>query len=223
VSSAFAVPVERRPLVELPATLGDYVQVGRVDVPASQMKILQPTDHWAGTFRSPQGVQLLLLLMYWDPQEADMGAHVSRPHSPDYCFPTWGWQLVKKVEGRYPARLPDGQDIRTRLYRKSDQIKVLVYWSQGLGEMWDAIAEGSLGRRLGYLADSWRRRGLVISNHYSVVITIDVSTSEKVAEDVAMDFAAVLAPVIADFGFRPNLQDSAPRAPSPPASPPVHR
>lgn len=136
--------VASKPFSSFPQMLGKW-RANESRLPAS---IIDSSDYYNGTFKSPQGKGINLYIAYYVDQK--LGA---APHSPELCIPGDGWKITSIT----PVRLKNKKDKKIEVNRliitKGDHKIITYYWlKQGkkifrkqylarLGLIWFAIKE----------------------------------------------------------------------------------
>ena len=175
--------VPRRALVEFPAQVGEWKQVGpdaRFD--AATEAVLRADDYVTRDYTLAGGGIASLYIGYYSTQRA--GATY---HSPLNCLPGSGWTLtdpatveIKPADGRAPF------EANRYILQNGTTRQLLVYWYQGRGravasEYWDKVYT---------VFDSVRRRR---SDGSMVRVLVPVGRSEAEALEAATSFAAEVA------------------------------
>ncbi len=121
--------IVRKPLAELPATLGDWHQKGS-DIKFDQgvESVLRTTDYTMREYTSADGRLANLYVGYYASQRT--GATY---HSPQNCLPGAGW--VMKDPEYIDITTADGRSFRANRYIVENGIykEVMIYWYQGRG------------------------------------------------------------------------------------------
>lgn len=182
--------VPRRALVEFPAEVGEWKQVGpdaRFD--AATEAVLRADDYVTRDYTlAAGGGYASLYIGYYSTQRA--GATY---HSPLNCLPGSGWTLtdpatveIKPADGRPPF------EANRYILQNGTTRQLLVYWYQGRGravasEYWDKVYT---------VMDSVRRRR---SDGSMVRVLVPVEKSEEEALAKAVAFSAQIAPNLSAY------------------------
>ncbi|MDQ6785839.1 MAG: EpsI family protein [Acidobacteriota bacterium] len=174
--------VVRKPLSEIPASLGDWRQKGdAIRFDAQTESVLRATDYTMREYSSPDGRIANLYVGYYASQRA--GATY---HSPQNCLPGAGW--VMNQSQLVEIKTASGRTFTANKFIVDNGVykEVLIYWYQGRGR-----AEASeYADKVNTVFDSvWRRR----SDGAMVRVMTDVGNSEQEATDAAVDLSAQAA------------------------------
>ena len=119
--------IVRRPLTEIPATLGDWRQKGsEIRFDESVENVLRATDYTMREYTLPDGRVANLYVGYYSSQRS--GATY---HSPQNCLPGAGW--VMKDPQIINVTTSDGRTFEANRYIIQNGIynEVMIYWYQG--------------------------------------------------------------------------------------------
>jgi EpsI family protein len=181
--------VERRPLKEFPAQLGNWSRVGG-DQRFSQEaeNVLRADDYVTRTYALPDARMVSIYIGYYKTQRTGITYH-----SPLNCLPGTGWAMYE------PARIqitPTGSsasfEANRFIVQNGDDRQLLVYWYHGRGrsvasEYWDKFYT---------VLDSVRRRR---SDGAMVRLMTPVGQSESEARKLTEDLAAHMAVALPAF------------------------
>jgi len=172
----------RRPLKEMPWTMGEWTAIQQEDFDPATVAVLRADDYVSRNYVRPAADQADLYVGYYETQR--QGDTV---HSPMNCLPAAGWQLLTMDRTAVDA----GRSIVVNrdLIQKGLDKRLVLYWYQSHGrviasEYWSKAYLVFDGLRL------HRTDGALIR-----VIT-SVRDSEAQAERRAADFVRALFPVI---------------------------
>lgn len=181
--------VERRPLKEFPAQVGEWRQNGpdgRFDKETEA--VLRADDYLSRSYTAADGRSASFYVGYYATQR-----NGATYHSPLNCLPGAGWTmndpatiLIKPANGAQPF------EANRYIVENGSDRQLLVYWYQGRGrklasEYWGKIYT---------VIDSVKRRR---SDGAMVRITVPVKSSEQAALDAATALAAEVTPVLPGF------------------------
>jgi EpsI family protein len=181
--------VERHPLKEFPAQVGEWRQSGpdaRFDKETEA--VLRADDYLSRSYTDPRGRAASFYVGYYSTQRD--GATY---HSPLNCLPGSGWTMndpatieIKPADGS-----PSFEANRYIVENGGDR-QLLVYWYQGRGRKMTSEYWGKIYT----VIDSVKRRR---SDGAMVRILVPVGSSEQSALDAAAALAAEIAPVLPGF------------------------
>jgi EpsI family protein len=181
--------VPRRALVEFPAQVGEWKQVGpdaRFD--AATEAVLRADDYVTRDYTLAGGGIASLYIGYYSTQRA--GATY---HSPLNCLPGSGWTLTDPATVEIkPADGGPSFEANRYILQNGTTRQLLVYWYQGRGravasEYWDKVYT---------VMDSVRRRR---SDGSMVRVLIPVASSDEEALAKAVAFSAQIAPNLSAY------------------------
>jgi exosortase len=183
-----------------PAKIGDFVESGKGGFEMTQIDLLRPTDMLNKTYRSPNGTNLSLWSLYWEPYRGKKNAWSLGPHSPDGCYPASGWQTVKSGGPDVITGLIPGKNINVRVFTKESKKIVLVYFlSLEASDTVSTYGKSSVNR-LKQMVTSWNSPDLSIGAQYVVTVQAPVTSSvQQTLQDVLL-FVKQIAPVLPTFG-----------------------
>jgi len=188
----FAIRAEpelpRRPLTELPTTLGNWTQRGgEFKFDDSVMKVLRTTDYTTREYTAPDGRGANIYVGYYASQRT--GATY---HSPLNCLPGAGW--VMSDPQYVDITTADGRTFTVNHYTISNGTykEVMLYWYQGRGR----IEPNEYRDKINTIWDSIIRRR---SDGALVRVVTGVGSDETSAEKAAADLAARLVENLTPF------------------------
>ncbi len=180
--------VERRPLSDLSANLGDWRQKGgEIRFGEATESVLRVTDYTMREYLAPDGRQANIYVGYYASQRS--GATY---HSPQNCLPGAGW--VMKEPELIEVPLGDGRSFKANRYIIENGVyrEVMVYWYQGRGR-----TEPSEYRdKINTVWDSVTRRR---SDGAFVRVMTSAGGDDAAATRAASDLAARLAEQLSAF------------------------
>jgi len=180
--------VERKPLQEIPAKLGDWRQKGdEIRFDGQTETVLRTTDYTMREYILPDGRYANLYIGYYASQRT--GATY---HSPQNCLPGAGWVMgqpelveIKTASGK--TFTANKFIIENGIYEE-----VMIYWYQGRGR---AVASEYHDKVYTVLDSVFRRR----SDGSMVRVMTSVGSSETEATEAAIDLAARTADRLHEF------------------------
>ena len=180
--------IERKPLSELSAQLGDWRQKGneiRFDAPTET--VLRTSDYTMREYVLPNNRLANLYVGYYASQRT--GATY---HSPQNCLPGAGW--VMKQPELVEITTPSGKTFTANKFIIENGVynEVLIYWYQGRGR----ITASEYTDKLNTVWDSILRRR---SDGAMVRVMTSVGNSEAEATSAAIDIAAQTADELSVF------------------------
>ena len=181
--------VERRPLRELPETIGGWRRMGpdgRFD--QATEAILRADDYVNRDYAAPDGRAASLYVGYYSTQRT--GATY---HSPLNCLPGSGWEMVEPTSVAVtPANGAAAFTANSYVVKRAGERQLLVY--------------GYLGRGRAVASDYWDKVYTVIdsvllrrSDGAMVRVLVPVRGSDQDASSTALAFAAEVAPKLSAF------------------------
>lgn len=180
--------VFRKPLAQLPETLGEWRQKGdEMRFGEATESILRATDYTQRYYSSPGGRIANLYVGYYASQRA--GASY---HSPQNCLPGAGW--VMREPQTVEIVTPAGKIFTANRYRIENGTfdEIMIYWYQGRGR-----TEASEYRdKINTVWDSAMRRR---SDGAMVRVMVSVGGDEQSAVKAAVDLSAQLADNLSEF------------------------
>ncbi len=180
--------VERRPLSELPATLGDWRQRGdEIRFSADVENVLRTTDYTMREYALADGRIANLYVGYYGSQRT--GATY---HSPQNCLPGAGW--VMSSPSYIDITTGDGKTFKANRYllENGPYREVMIYWYQGRGR----IEASEYNDKLNTIRDSVQRRR---SDGAIVRVMTSVGNDETAAIQAASDLSARLEELLYPF------------------------
>lgn len=181
------VEVQRKPLREIPAALGDWRQKGG-DIRFSEQteSVLRTSDYVMRDYFAPDGRRANLYVGYYASQRT--GATY---HSPQNCLPGSGWEM------RQPELIEiktGGKSFTANRYiiQNGDYREVLIYWYEGRGR---AEASEYADKIYTVLDGVFRRR----SDGAMVRIMTPVGGDESESLQKAVDLSALVAENLPEF------------------------
>ncbi|HEX8097910.1 MAG TPA: EpsI family protein [Pyrinomonadaceae bacterium] len=181
--------VERKPLREFPAQVGQWRQYG-VDgkLDKETEEVLRADDYLTRNYLRSDGRVASFYVGYYATQR-----NGATYHSPLNCLPGSGWIMNKPGLIRVtPAGGGAPFEANRYIVENGDNKQLLVYWYQGRGR---AVASEYWGKVYTVL-DSVRRRR---SDGAMVRVMVPVRDSEEAALQSATDLAAQAAPFLPGF------------------------
>jgi EpsI family protein len=180
--------VERKPLAQLPETLGDWRQKGdEMRFGEATESVLRVSDYTQRFYSAPDGRIANLYVGYYASQRTGITYH-----SPQNCLPGAGW--VMREPQSVEIRTPAGKTFTANRYRIENGTydEIMIYWYQGRGR-----TEASEYRdKLNTIWDSLARRR---SDGAFVRVMTSVGGDENAATRAAVDISARLADSLSEF------------------------
>lgn len=179
--------VDRKPLKDFPAQLGQWQKSKDTTIDDETMKVLRASDYLLRDFQTPNGQAANFYVGYYASQRE--GASY---HSPLNCLPGSGWTLTQP--DKVTISLPDGRSFAANKWviQNGDYKSLMIYWYQGRGR---AIASEYWGK-VYTVIDSVRLRR---SDGAMVRVTVPIGNSETAALDSAKDLSAKAAAALDEF------------------------
>lgn len=179
--------VDRKPLKDFPAQLGQWQKSKDTTIDDETMKVLRASDYLLRDFRTPNGQAANFYVGYYASQRE--GASY---HSPLNCLPGSGWTLTQP--DKVTISLPDGRSFAANKWviQNGDYKSLMIYWYQGRGR---AIASEYWGK-VYTVIDSVRLRR---SDGAMVRVTVPIGSSETAALDSAKDLSAKAAAALDEY------------------------
>jgi EpsI family protein len=176
--------VDRLPLQEFPAQLGQWRQVGpdsRFDKETET--VLRADDYLARNYSRPDGSVANFYVGYYATQR-----NGATYHSPLNCLPGTGWTMSNPaIVMISPANGKPAFEANRYIIENGNERQLLVYWYQGRGR---TVASEYWGKIYTVL-DSMRRNR---SDGAMVRVMVSVGKNEAAALAAATDLAAQAAP-----------------------------
>ena len=180
--------VQRKPLAELPQTLGDWRQKGdEMRFGEATESVLRVTDYTQREYLLPDNRSGNLYVGYYASQRS--GATY---HSPQNCLPGAGWTM--REPEIIEIKLPNGKTFTANRYRVENGVydAIMIYWYQGRGR-----TEASEYRdKINTVWDSVTRRR---TDGAMVRVMTSVGNDEPRAAKDAVDLSAQLADQLDEF------------------------
>lgn len=180
--------VERRPLAELPETLGDWRQKGgEMRFGEATESVLRVSDYTQRYYSAPDGRIANLYVGYYASQRTGVTYH-----SPQNCLPGAGW--VMREPQTIEIKTPAGKTFTANRYRVENGTfdEIMIYWYQGRGR----VEASEYRDKLNTIWDSaFRRR----SDGAMVRVMTSVAGDERSATAAAIDLSARLADDLSKF------------------------
>ncbi len=180
--------IVRRPLAEIPTTLGDWRQKGNeIKFDESVESVLKATDYTMREYTLQNGRIANLYVGYYSSQRS--GATY---HSPQNCLPGAGW--VMKDPQHINITTSDGRTFEANRYIIQNGIynEVMIYWYQGRGR----TEASEYSDKVNTVFDSITRRR---SDGSIVRVMTSVGSDERSAVQAAVDLSAHLAENLTPF------------------------
>ena len=177
------IEIVSKPFSAFPQMLGKW-QANEKRLPAS---IIDSSDYYNGTFKSPQGKGINLYIAYYADQK--LGA---APHSPELCIPGDGWKITSITPVRLKNKKDKEIEVNRLIITKGDHKIITYYWlKQGkkifrkqylarLGLIWFAIKENRADAAL-------------------IRLVSEVSKNESETDTRMQEMATELLDVISDY------------------------
>jgi EpsI family protein len=180
--------VPRKPLAQLPETLGDWRQKGdEIRFGEATESVLRVSDYTQRFYVAPDGRIANLYVGYYASQRTGITYH-----SPQNCLPGAGW--VMREPQTVEIKTSAGKIFMANRYRIENGMydEIMIYWYQGRGR-----AEASEYRdKLNTVWDSaFRRR----SDGALIRVMTSVAGDERQATKTAIDLSARLADNLGEF------------------------
>ena len=180
--------IQRKPLAQLPETLGEWRQKGdEMRFGEQTESVLRVSDYTQRYYVAPDGRVANLYVGYYASQRA--GASY---HSPQNCLPGAGW--VMREPQTVQITTPGGKTFTANRYRIENGTydEIMIYWYTGRGR-----AEASEYRdKINTVWDSVTRRR---SDGALVRVMTSVGGDEQAAVKAAIDLSARLADNLSEF------------------------
>jgi EpsI family protein len=184
----------RRPLKELPATVGAWRQIGtdyRFD--EATERVLRADDYLSRNYTGAQGLVANLYVGYYATQR-----NGATYHSPLNCLPGTGWTMGEP--GKITISPSDGApafEANRYIIEQGSERQLLVYWYQGRGRQ---VASEYWGKIYTVVDSISRRRsdGAMVR----VMVPLGKGQSEQSALEASVNLASEIAPMLS--GYVPN-------------------
>ncbi len=180
--------VERKPLREISAALGEWRQKGdEIHFDKQTEAVLRATDYTMREYTSPDGRLANLYVGYYASQRT--GATY---HSPQNCLPGAGW--VMNQPELVEIKTASGETFTANKFIIENGIynEVMIYWYQGRGR---AVASEYRDKIYTILDSVMRRR----SDGAMVRVMTSVGNSETDATKAAIDLASQTADRLSEY------------------------
>jgi len=182
------IRVQRQPLAELPANLGEWRQKGdEMRFGEATESILRVSDYTQRYYALPDGRIANLYVGYYASQRTGVTYH-----SPQNCLPGAGW--VMREPQTVEIKTPAGKVFTANRYRIENGTydEIMIYWYEGRGR----IEASEYRDKLNTVWDSaFRRR----SDGAFVRVMTSVAGDEAAAVRAAIDLSARLADNLGEF------------------------
>ena len=180
--------VERKPLSEISAQMGDWRQQGsEIRFAPATESVLRTTDYTMREYTAPDGRLANIYVGYYASQRT--GATY---HSPQNCLPGAGWVMTQPelVE----IKTPSGKSFTANKFIIENGVynEVLIYWYQGRGR----FTASEYTDKINTIWDSVLRQR---SDGAMVRVMTSVGDSEPQATAAAIDLAAQTADKLSAF------------------------
>ena len=159
--------------------------------------MIRPSDRLVRTYESPAGRKITLTVLYWLPQLALRSNMAEGPHSPDICFPSFGWRPEPRFDRTVKEADVPGGRFEVRLFRQQGEAVVVLFGYRG-GK--DPIPASG---RLDALLDSWKEPEPIGSFYYYTIVT-SATPSPEAAYEAAHDFLRAISPYLPAYGVGPE-------------------
>src|SRR5262249_34299806 len=172
----------RRPLAEMPSTMGGWTAVGQQEFDAATAAVLQADDYVWRTYAREQDAADLYVGFYETQRQGDT------IHSPMNCLPAAGWQLLTMNRATIDAR---GREVivnRDTIQKGLDR-RVVFYWYQSHGR----VVASEYWTKAYLVLDGLRLRR---TDGALVRVITPIRGNEAAAERTALDFVRTLFPVL---------------------------
>ena len=180
--------VGRKPLAQMPETLGDWRQKGdEMRFGEATESVLRVSDYTQRFYSAPDGRIANLYVGYYASQRTGITYH-----SPQNCLPGAGW--VMREPQIVEIKTPRGKTFTANRYRVENGTydEIMIYWYQGRGR-----TEASEYRdKLNTVWDSALRRR---SDGAMIRVMTSVGGDEQSATKAAIDLSAQLADSLGEF------------------------
>jgi EpsI family protein len=180
--------IERKPLAEIPAQLGEWRQKGsEIRFGEQTESVLRVSDYTMREYFSADGRLANVYVGYYASQRS--GATY---HSPQNCLPGAGW--VMRQPGYIEIKTPAGKTFKANRYIIENGIykEVLIYWYQGRGR----FEASEYQDKLNTVWDSVLRRR---SDGAMVRVMTSVGGDEEAATEAAINLSAAAADLLSAF------------------------
>lgn len=194
---------DRQPFAHFPRQVEDYVAANDEELSKWEAGMIRPSDRLVRVYEDPGGRRITLTILYWLPQLALRSNMAEGPHSPDICFPSFGWAPESRFDRTVEETDVPGGRFEVRLFRQQGQAVVVLFGYRG-GK--DAIPASG---RIEALLDSWKEPEPIGSFYYYTIVTRATPTPEA-AYEAAHDFLQAIAPYLSEHGL---VDEAAPAEP----------
>lgn len=180
--------VQRKPLAEIPMSLGDWRQKGgEIRFSEQTESVLRVSDYTMREYLFPDGRLANIYVGYYASQRT--GATY---HSPQNCLPGAGW--VMKEPEIVEINTPGGKSFKANRYRVENGVfnEIMIYWYQGRGR----IEPSEYRDKIYTIFDSVLRRR---SDGALVRVMTSVGNNEAEATAKAINLSAELADKLAEY------------------------
>jgi EpsI family protein len=181
---------QKRPLSEMPRTVGDWQvkQEGVVDKETAD--VLKADELLNRTYASPtMRLPAYLFVAYFNSQRTGQ-----KPHSPKNCLPGSGW--VPTVSQYLPISIPGRTEpisVNRYVVAKGDERDVVLYWYQSR----DRVVAGEYSAQFYVLSDAlkFNRTDTALVR----VIVPVLNSDDEAATNVATEFVKTTFPVLRQY------------------------
>ena len=183
--------VQRKPLAEIPLSLGDWRQKGdEIRFGEQTESVLRVSDYTMREYFSPDGRLANVYVGYYASQRS--GATY---HSPQNCLPGAGW--VMRQPELIEIKTPNGKSFKANRYIIENGVykEILIYWYQGRGR----FEASEYQDKLNTILDSFLRQR---SDGAMVRVMTSVGSDESAATKAAVDLSAQTADLL--FAYIPE-------------------
>jgi exosortase D (VPLPA-CTERM-specific) len=180
--------VQRKPLAELPQTLGNWRQKGdEMRFGEQTESVLRVSDYTQREYRLPDNRSGNLYVGYYASQRS--GATY---HSPQNCLPGAGWTM--REPQIIEIKLPNGKTFTANRYRIENGVydAIMIYWYQGRGR----TEANEYRDKINTVWDSVLRRR---TDGALIRVMTSVGGDEQHATKDAIDLSAQLADKLGEF------------------------
>ena len=180
--------IARKPLAELPASLGEWRQKGdAMRFGEATESVLRVSDYTQRYYAAPDGRIANLYVGYYASQRTGVTYH-----SPQNCLPGAGWTM--REPRTIEIKTPSGKTFTANRYRIENGTfdEIMIYWYQGRGR----IEASEYRDKLNTILDSVSRRR---TDGAMVRVMTDVGDNEPAAQAAAADLAAQLEDQLPPF------------------------
>ena len=203
--------VDRRPFADFPRRIEDYATVAEGGLSEWESGMIKPSDKLVRVYQAPAGPEVTLTMLYWLPQLSLRSDMAEGPHSPDVCYPSFGWRPVWRFSKTIEEPDAPGGSVNVRLFHMRGRSVVVLFGYRG------GKTPLSMAARIPALIRSWNRPEPIGAFYYYTVAT-SVRTTPEAALDTANDFLLAIAPILPEYGIGASGSEKE-ATDRPPASP----